>query len=117
MGKTLRELSALMGLGPTALESALRRMEAGASVTAATLRSMELALGRTSQWILTGEEPPGIRLRDLPGWDAVSKEAVKTHGLAPEAIEAVGEWLLPKAPRQLDAILVVALARAWADAN
>jgi transcriptional regulator with XRE-family HTH domain len=83
-----------------------------------TLRSFVRILGKSEQWILTGEETEGVRLSDLPQWAAVSAEALtRFKTLTPASVEAVGKMRVPAPPKHFDAAFVGALAQIWDNAS
>ena len=113
-----RKLSELAGLNPTQLGMVLARLDEGADIGHGTLEAIAKACGRSVAWLVSGEEnPEGVRLRELPGWEGAVAQARARHELSDEAIAAVGAWRVPQPPQFLDGIFVAALARAWADAQ
>jgi hypothetical protein len=117
MGESESGIAEKMGRHRSVLSTTLRKLDEGKGLRTATLARLEKVLGKTQQWILTGEEGEGVRLADLPGWPLVASEAAARHKLAPEVLEAVGRMRVPVAPRVFDAAFVGAIARAWADAT
>jgi len=112
MGTTESALSESLGWHRTVLSTTLRRLDSGGGLTTPILERLEVALGRPSQWILTGVEPAGVRLADCPGWEEAAKTAADRWGIAPERIAEVGEGRLPRAVRYVDAALIRALSDA-----
>ncbi len=117
MGTSESDLAVGLGRHRSVFSTILRRLEKGGNVRSDTLRTLEGAIGKSQQWILTGEEAEGVRLADIPGWAAISAEAGARYKLAPEALEEVGRMRLPSVPTHFDAAFVGALAHAWAAAK
>ncbi len=117
MGQTESGLAEALGRDRTHISTQLRRLDAGGNLRSDTLQLFERALGKSSQWILTGQEPEGVRISDVPGWAEVAVEATSRYKLPPEAVEAVGRMRVPAVPARFDAAFVGALARAWSDAS
>jgi lambda repressor-like predicted transcriptional regulator len=116
-GVSVRSLSSSAGLNPSQLGGILVRLDNGQHVAASILAAVAKAMGRTSEWLLTGADPDGVRLRDVPGWAEAAAQAADRYTLRADAIEAVGDWRMPTAPKRIDAAFVAAIARAWEDAS
>lgn len=117
MGTSESALAESLGKHRSVLSTILRRLEKGGNIRSDTLTTLERALGKSQQWILTGEEGEGIRLSDLPAWAAVAEEALDRYRVSADALDAVGKMRIPATPKRFDAAFVSALARAWSDAT
>lgn len=105
--KTLCETA---GVGP----AVLRQLEEGdAAIGLPERAALAKAMGKTLKWLEYGDEPPpGVYLRDLPGWAAAAEEAVSRLDVAPELVEAMATWKVHDRPARIDALAIAALARA-----
>lgn len=101
-----------LGWSRGVFSATLRRIDGGGGVNTATLTELEKLLGRPAQWILTGEEPSGVRLRDCPGWAEAAAQARERYGLTDEQIAHAGAATFPKSPRYVDAALIRSIADA-----
>jgi hypothetical protein len=112
-----RKLSARALGSETHLHMTLKRLDEGQDVAARLLEAIAVAMGVDVGWLITGVVPSGpLPLRSLPTWPEVSCAAATRYRLTPEALAAVGEWIVPGATA-IDAAFVGALARAWEDAR
>jgi transcriptional regulator with XRE-family HTH domain len=112
LGMSESEAALKLGKNRTLLSTILRRIDAGASVHDRTKAKLEILLGKSWQWVETGEEGQGVRLRECPGWEEAARLARERYSLTDEQIEHAGATTFPKAPRYLEPALVRALADA-----
>lgn len=112
---TVRKLSLLCGWDGSHLGTVLRRLDAGKDVRRATLETIATQMGRPEAWLTTGQMPPGFRLADAPGWDQSAAEARERFKVPAEAVDAIGQTYVPKAPRHLDGQAIAILARTLDD--
>lgn len=120
MGISESELAERDGKTRSVYSTILRGLMDGSrkNLSRGTLARFEMLLGKSKQWIETGEEPDGVRLADLPEWPAVSAEALaRFKGVTPKILESVGKMRVPSRPKVFDAAFVGALARLWDDAT
>lgn len=117
MGQSESSLAEKSGRHRSVFSTILRKLEKGGRVRSDTLATLAIVLGKSEQWIFTGEEAEGVRLADVPGWAAISAEAATRFKLPPEALEAVGKMRMPSTPKHFDTAFVGALARIWIDAT
>lgn len=108
LGIGIGEASERLGWDRRVLSTLLAAMEApgGRNIRSDTLAKLEIVLQRPAHWILTGEYPEGVRLRDCPGWDQAAKEAEVRLKIPRETIDLIGDGRLPKALREIDAGLI-----------
>lgn len=92
----------------------------GKDVSAGVLLGLARALGVRAEWLLLGQEPMRhgdlAPLRHHPDWATASASIEERYGLSAEAIERVGDAIMPGAPKVLTPHFIVAIARAMADA-
>lgn len=120
MGISESELAEREGKHRSVYSTILRGLADGSrqGLRGDTIKTFVRLLGKTEQWILTGEETEGIRLSDLPEWSTASAEALaRFKGVTPEILDAVGKMRVPAPPKRFDAAFVGALARIWDDAT
>jgi len=101
----------------TLLSKQLERLDEGGNLRSDTLLKLEKRLGKSVQWILTGEEPAGFMLASFPGWKEAADAAVERYRLSPELVEVVGRFHVPAKPARIDAAIIATLARMWIDAT
>lgn len=101
-----------LGWTRTVLSSILRRVDAGGGLNTETLAALEKLLGKPAQWLLSGEEPAGVRLDACPGWDEAVRVARERWQLTDEQIAHVAACRFPVGPRHVDAALVRAISDA-----
>jgi hypothetical protein len=112
MGMSETHASERMGWTRTVLSTLLRRIDEGGALRDETVDKLELVLGKPGQWIRTGEEPPGVRLADCPGWAEAARIAAERWGLTPAQIALVGDGRMPQAVRFVDPSLIRSLSDA-----
>lgn len=104
--------SEALGWTRTVLSTTLRRLDAGGGLNTDTLPSLEKLLGRSSQWIMSGIESEGVKLRDCAGWATAATLAAERYGLTSEQIGRAGATVFTEAPRYLEPSLIRALVDA-----
>lgn len=112
LGISESDAAKALGRDRTVVSTLLRRLDAGHPVTTSTLRRLEPIIGRTAEWMVSGEEPAGVRLDACPGWEEAVRLARERYGLTSDQVERVAACRFPAAPRHVD----VALVRAISDA-
>jgi transcriptional regulator with XRE-family HTH domain len=106
------EASRRMGKTRTVLSTTLRSLDAGKSIHDDTKAQLEKLLGKPMSWILTGEEGPGVRLRDCAGWTALAALAQERFGFTDAQLALVGATTFGAPPKHMDLALVRTLADA-----
>lgn len=93
----------------------------GKDVSAGVLLGLARALNVRPEWLLHGEEPMRYGdiapLRHHPDWATASSSVEERYGVTAEAIQRIGDLIMPGAPKALTPHFIVAMARAVADAT
>ena len=114
LGTTESAISLSWGKDRTLLSTVLRGVEKdGRHIRDDLLQRLAMTIGKTPGWIFNGVEEEGVRLRDVPGWEAAASEAADRFGFPADAVAIAGDTRLPSQPRRMDAATVEGYVRAW----
>lgn len=114
-----RELSRRAGFAAeTYLNTLLRRMREGESLTLDSAVKLAAVMGRSLSWLATGrEERGGCLFREIPGWTAACSEVLENYAdVTQNALDAVGDSRWKNGPARVTTIALRDLARAYNDA-
>jgi hypothetical protein len=117
MGQTESGFSEAFGKDRTVLSTQLRRLDAGGNLRTDILQRLESYLGKSSQWILTGVEPEGVRLADDDRWADAAAQAKSEMGYTDEQIAAAGGLRIPERPERMNPTVVAGFVQALTNAG